>query len=196
MELKAIDLTGIKRAHLCLHVGAGTFLPVKSEFISDHMMHSEPFSVTLQFLKDLAISTENKNVIAVGTTSTRTLESLYYLGVHCLEGEEPGFVEQWEPYRGEGYNYSAYEAITALVKYLENNKKESITSRTSLIIVPSCKLHIIDYIVTNFHQPKSTLLLLISALIGDSWRDMYQFALDHDFRFLSYGDSSLLKKQI
>ncbi|MBR0534527.1 MAG: S-adenosylmethionine:tRNA ribosyltransferase-isomerase [Bacteroidales bacterium] len=193
-ELAAIDNKGIERVKLCLHVGAGTFLPVKSEFIADHSMHGEPFSVNRDFLDKLA-RYAGKEIVAVGTTSIRSLESLYYLGVHCIERGEPGVVEQWEPYREEGYAYSSSEAVNALIKYLDNNKLTSITSRTNLIIVPSYEFKFVTYMVTNFHQPKSTLLLLIAAAVGDGWKQMYGFAMDNGYRFLSYGDSSLLKVQ-
>ena len=179
--------------YVTLHVGAGTFLPVKSRNVAEHTMHSEPFVVTKSFLENLSDRLSKGRVIAVGTTSTRTLESLYYLGVHCLEGGEPGLVEQWEPYRERGYSYTAKESVDALVKYLDDNALDKLTARTRLIIVPGFEYRIVEYLVTNFHQPKSTLLLLIAALVGDGWRDMYRFALDHNFRFLSYGDSSLLR---
>lgn len=193
-ELSAIDAKGIERVKLCLHVGAGTFLPVKSEFIADHAMHGEPFSVTRDFLYKLS-AYAGKELVAVGTTSIRSLESLYYLGVHCIEAGGPGVVEQWEPYRDEGYGYSPKEAVDALIKYLDNNKLKSITSRTNLIIVPSYEFKFVTYMVTNFHQPKSTLLLLIAAAVGPGWKQMYAFAMDNGYRFLSYGDSSLLKVQ-
>lgn len=193
-ELEKISARGIDRETVCLHVGAGTFLPVKSEYISDHIMHSEPFSVKLEVLEKILAYLDD-DIISVGTTSTRTLESLYYLGVHCIERGEPGYVIQWEPYRDEGYEYSAEESISALVRYLRDNNLTSITSRTSLIIAPSFKYRIITYLVTNFHQPQSTLLLLISAFLKGDWRPMYDFALENGFRFLSYGDSSLLKKR-
>jgi S-adenosylmethionine:tRNA ribosyltransferase-isomerase len=193
-ELGAIDRKGIERVKLCLHVGAGTFLPVKSEFIADHSMHGEPFSVTREFLGRLA-GYAGKELVAVGTTSIRSLESLYYLGVHCIERGEPGVVEQWEPYRDEGYGYSPSASVNALIKYLDDNNLNSITSRTNLIIVPSYEFKFVTYMVTNFHQPKSTLLLLIAAAVGDGWKQMYGFAMDNGYRFLSYGDSSLLKVQ-
>ena len=189
-----IRARGVDIEYLTLHVGAGTFLPVKSRNVAEHNMHSEPFVVTKAFLERLAERVGDGKVVSVGTTSTRTLESLYYLGVHCIEQGEPGIVQQWEPYRDEGYSYSAKESLSALIKYLDDNNLDKITARTSLIIVPGFKYRMIDYLVTNFHQPKSTLLLLIAALIGDGWRDMYSFALDHGFRFLSYGDSSFLKR--
>lgn len=192
-ELDAIDAKGITRCHLCLHVGAGTFLPVKSETIGDHAMHSEPFSVTRDFLCLLA-GKGDRPLTAVGTTSTRCLESLYYLGVHCIERGEPGSVDQWEPYREAGYDYSLSAAIEALVAYMDRNGLTELSSRTCIIIVPGFRFRLVDFLVTNFHQPKSTLLLLISALVGDAWRGIYDFALANDFRFLSYGDSSLLEK--
>ena len=192
-EIGQIKAKGIETDYLCLHVGAGTFLPVKSEFIADHKMHSEPFSVSVKFLEKLLQFVNNKPVISVGTTSTRCLESLYYIGVHCIERGEPGFVDQWEPYRDEGYSYSAAEALDALIVYMKSHNLSQISSRTCLIIVPGFKYRIISYLVTNFHQPQSTLLLLVAALIGEQWKGMYQFALDNGFRFMSYGDSSLLK---
>lgn len=193
-EFADIDAKGIRREKLCLHVGAGTFLPVKSEYIADHTMHSEPFEVSLDFLCTLRDAVSGP-VIAVGTTSTRCLESLYFLGVHCIEKGEPGFVGQWEPYREEGYAYSTAEALDALIAYMRANGLQRLVSRTQIIIVPGYRFNVINYLVTNFHQPQSTLLLLIAAFIGESWRDLYRFAMDHGFRFLSYGDSSLLKKQ-
>ncbi|MBR5735828.1 MAG: S-adenosylmethionine:tRNA ribosyltransferase-isomerase [Bacteroidales bacterium] len=193
-ELDAIDSKGIERVKLCLHVGAGTFLPVKSEYIADHSMHGEPFSVSKDFLCTLS-RYAGKEIVAVGTTSIRSLESLYYLGVHCIERGEPGVVGQWEPYRDEGYSYTPAAAVNALIKYLENNNLNTITSRTNLIIVPSYEFKFVTYMVTNFHQPKSTLLLLIAAAVGDGWKQMYGFAMDNGYRFLSYGDSSLLKVQ-
>lgn len=191
-ELDDIDAKGIRRMNLCLHVGAGTFLPVKSDVIGGHTMHSEPFSVTKEFLKVLA-SYDGKPVVAVGTTSTRSLESLYFLGVHCIERGEPQVVEQWEPYREAGYEYSMKESIEALIAYMERNGMERLISRTRIIIVPGYRFRVIRYIVTNFHQPQSTLLLLIGALVGDNWRRIYDFAMKNGFRFLSYGDSSLLQ---
>lgn len=194
-ETEDIKNRGIECEKLCLHVGAGTFLPVKSEFIADHLMHSEPFSISLPFLKHLKGYAKD-NIIAVGTTSTRCLESIYFLGVQCVEKGAPSVVEQWEPYREQGYDYTLDDSLSALINYLEENNMENFTSRTRIIIVPGYKFRVINYLVTNFHQPQSTLLLLIAAFIGESWRDLYQFALDNDFRFLSYGDSSLLERRI
>jgi len=190
--LQAVDNAGIERCEVCLHVGAGTFVPVKSEYIADHKMHTEPFEVTKSFLLKLSDLKECAKVIAVGTTSTRTLESLYFLGVQCIEKGEPGAVRQWEPYEKD-YNYTLKESIGALIEYLERKNLEKLVARTGIIIVPSYKFRVVDVLVTNFHQPQSTLLLLISAFMGgDDWKKVYNYALDNDFRFLSYGDSSLL----
>jgi len=193
-ELDDIDSKGITRFNLCLHVGAGTFLPVKSDTIGGHDMHSEPFSVSRELLQALATKAD-RPLTAVGTTSTRCLESLYFLGVHCIEHGEPGIVEQWEPYREAGYTYSLQEAMEALLAYMDARKFRELTSRTQIIIVPGYQFRVIDYLVTNFHQPKSTLLLLIGAFVGETWHDIYAFALANDFRFLSYGDSSLLQRK-
>ena len=174
---------------VCLHVGAGTFLPVKSSLVSEHTMHREPFVVTLQFLKKLL---ERKGrLVAVGTTSVRTLESLYYVGVKCLEKGFPEDVCQWEPYQRE-YPWSFAEAVSALVSYMEERGLSSIQLGTSIIIVPGYEFKVVDILVTNFHQPQSTLLLLISAFVRGDWKNIYDYALEHGFRFLSYGDSSIL----
>ena len=191
-EFAQIDARGITREKLCLHVGAGTFLPVKSEKIADHTMHSEPFEVSLDFLKKVRAACGGK-LIAVGTTSTRCLESLYYLGVHCIERGEPGVVEQWEPYRDECYSVPTEAALEALISYVEKTGSRKLLSRTQIIIVPGFRFRLVNNLVTNFHQPQSTLLLLIAAFVGPVWRQLYDFALDNDFRFLSYGDSSLLE---
>ena len=188
-ELKNKD---VELENVCLHVGAGTFVPVKSEYIADHKMHTEPFEVTRDFLVKLRDLKQGQNVISVGTTSTRTLESLYFLGVQCIENGKPTAVEQWEPYKKE-YNYTLKESIGAIVEYLDKNNMDKLVARTGIIIVPSYKFRVVDMLVTNFHQPQSTLLLLISAFIGEErWKEVYKYALDNGFRFLSYGDSSLL----
>ena len=135
----------------------------------------------------------SKHIIAVGTTSTRCLESLYFLGVQVIEKKAPTYVSQWEPYRDEGYDYTLEEALDALIGYFEENSLDLLLSRTEIIILPGYRFRVIDHLITNFHQPKSTLLLLISAFVGPSWRDIYKFALENEFRFLSYGDSSLLE---
>ena len=187
--LDRIKGKGIDTETICLHVGAGTFLPVKSELVSDHPMHSEPFVVKKAFLQSLCKG--DKSVIAVGTTSVRTLESLYYIGVSCIETGRPAPVEQWCPYTRE-YAYSLRESLEAIVKYLEDNGLDELKADTRIIIVPGFRFRIVDMLVTNFHQPESTLILLVSAFVGGDWRTIYDYALGHDFRFLSYGDSSLL----
>lgn len=187
--LDSIKERNIEIETVCLHVGAGTFLPVKSSLVSEHTMHREPFVVTLQFLKKLL---ERKGrLVAVGTTSVRTLESLYYVGVKCLEKGFPEDVCQWEPYQRE-YSWSFAEAVSALVSYMEDRGLSSIQLGTSIIIVPGYEFKVVDILVTNFHQPQSTLLLLISAFVRGDWKNIYDYALDHGFRFLSYGDSSIL----
>jgi len=192
-ELDAIDAKGIVRANLCLHVGAGTFLPVKSDTIGGHTMHSEPFSVSRDLVGLLA-GKGDRPLTAVGTTSTRCLESLYFLGVQCIENGKPDVVEQWEPYREQGYRYSLEDSMAALGAYMDASGLRELTARTRIIIVPGYEFRVIDYLITNFHQPQSTLLLLIGAFVGDAWRGIYDFALNNHFRFLSYGDSSLLQK--
>ena len=187
--LDALQDKGIEIGKVCLHVGAGTFLPVKSSLVSEHTMHREPFVITLNFLKQL-VSHLGK-IIAVGTTSVRTLESLYYIGVSCIEKGVPENVYQWAPYQRE-YAYSTEDALTALINYMEERGLTDLQIGTSIIIVPGFRFRIVDILVTNFHQPQSTLLLLISAFVGGNWHSIYDYALDNDFRFLSYGDSSLL----
>ena len=187
--LEAIRSKNIITSTVCLHVGAGTFLPVKSSLVSEHTMHREPFVVTLSFLEQL-LANKGK-VTAVGTTSVRTLESLYYIGVSCIEKGAPADVTQWDPYSRE-YGYSVEESLSAIIKYLKDNGKEELSLGTRIIIVPGFRFRIVNVLVTNFHQPQSTLLLLISAFVGGDWKKIYDYALGHDFRFLSYGDSSVL----
>lgn len=186
--LSDIDAKGVKRENVCLHVGAGTFLPVKTSLVNEHPMHREPIVVSIDLLRKLC---EGQKVIAVGTTSVRTLESLYYVGVSCLEQGEPREVAQWAPYNRE-YGYSTKEALSAIILYLVKHNLTELKVGTRIIIVPGFKFRIVDMMVTNFHQPESTLILLVSAFVGGDWRTIYDYALKHDFRFLSYGDSSLL----
>lgn len=190
--LDAIKSKGIDIETVCLHVGAGTFLPVKNSEVAKHPMHREPFVVTLDFLKDLRNS--GKSVIAVGTTSVRTLESLYYIGVSCIETGAPADVDQWVPYTRE-YEWSTEESLDAIIAYMEKNSLDKISAGTRIIIVPGFRFRIVDMLVTNFHQPESTLILLVSAFVGGDWKTIYDYALSHDFRFLSYGDSSLLYRR-
>ena len=187
--LDRIRAKGIETGTVCLHVGAGTFLPVKTDRVAEHTMHREPFVITRDFLRRLVASLGK--VIAVGTTSVRTLESLYYIGVSCLESGAPADVNQWAPY-SRSYTYSATEALQALLSYMDANNLESLQIGTSIIIVPGFDFKVVDVLVTNFHQPQSTLLLLISAFVKGDWERIYDYALKHEFRFLSYGDSSLL----
>lgn len=190
--LDAIKSKGIDIETVCLHVGAGTFLPVKNSEVAKHPMHREPFVVTLDFLKDLRSS--GKSVIAVGTTSVRTLESLYYIGVSCIETGAPADVDQWAPYTRE-YEWSTEESLDAIIAYMEKYSLDKISAGTRIIIVPGFRFRIVDMLVTNFHQPESTLILLVSAFVGGDWKTIYDYALSHDFRFLSYGDSSLLYRR-
>ena len=187
--LESIRNKGVVTDTVCLHVGAGTFLPVKSSLVAEHTMHREPFVVTLEMLERL-IERKGK-VVAVGTTSVRTLESLYYAGVSCIENGRPEDVGQWDPYSRE-YDYPTDEALKAIVDYLKANGLKELKIGTRIIIVPGFRFRLVDILVTNFHQPQSTLLLLISAFVDGDWRRIYDFALANDFRFLSYGDSSIL----
>lgn len=187
--LDAIEKKGIQKENVCLHVGAGTFLPVKSESISGHAMHREPIVVSLELLKTLRDS--EKDVVAVGTTSVRTLESLYYVGLNIIQKGEPLDVEQWDPYERD-CSATTRESLDAIINYLEEKKLPELKVGTRIIIVPGFKFRIVKRLVTNFHQPESTLILLVSAFVGGDWQTVYNYALDHNFRFLSYGDSSLL----
>jgi S-adenosylmethionine:tRNA ribosyltransferase-isomerase len=186
---------GINSVWITLHVGAGTFLPIKAGRINEHTMHSEQFFVTKDTIK-LLLSYHGK-IIPVGTTSARTLESLYWLGVKLIEIPNNLIsclsLEQWEPYYMRS-DITVNDSLNALLNYLNNHKFTSVNARTSLMIIPGYNFRMINGIVTNFHQPKSTLLLLISALVGTTWKDIYKFALENNFRFLSYGDSSFLLK--
>ena len=190
--LQSIRSKDIETETVCLHVGAGTFLPVKSSLVSEHTMHREPFVVTLQFLEKLLNKTGK--LVAVGTTSVRTLESLYYVGVKCLETGAPADVDQWDPYCRD-YSYTLEESLTALISYLKSNNMNDLQIGTRIIIVPGYNFKVVDVLVTNFHQPQSTLLLLISAFVKGDWHKIYDYALSNEFRFLSYGDSSLLFKE-
>jgi len=190
--LGGIRTKGIDTETVCLHVGAGTFLPVKSSLVSEHPMHREPFVVSRNLLERLARS--EGNVIAVGTTSVRTLESLYYVGVSCLEEGRPADVGQWAPYTRE-YPYTTEEALGAIIRYLDGEGLRELQVGTRIIIVPGFRFRIVGKMVTNFHQPESTLILLVSAFVGGDWRTIYDYALARGFRFLSYGDSSLLERK-
>lgn len=194
--LAECDKRGITRRELTLHVGAGTFQPVKSENIGEHEMHHEFISVQRSLLVDL-INAEGP-VVAVGTTSVRTLESLYYVG-QVLEtnpdaDEEMLTVKQWMPY-STPCEISTKKALQNVVDYLDRHHAEAYMGSTQLMIAPGFQYRIISGMITNFHQPQSTLLLLVSAFVGeDHWRAIYDYALDHDFRFLSYGDACFFQK--
>lgn len=191
--LDRIRAKGIDMETVCLHVGAGTFLPVKSSLVSEHPMHREPFVVSKALLQRLS-DKKDTPLVAVGTTSVRTLESLYYMGVSCIETGIPADVEQWAPYQRE-YPYSTQEALEALVGYLDSRGLDALVAGTRIIIVPGFRFRLVDRLVTNFHQPESTLILLVSAFVDGDWRTIYDYALSHGFRFLSYGDSSLLERR-
>lgn len=192
--MKSLKEQGMKLAEVTLHVGAGTFRPVKSDEIGDHVMHSEFISVQKSFIEEL-IRFEGK-VIAVGTTSVRTLESLYYIGI-SLENQKQSHlhVSQWMPYNDSNNRLSKKDALKNILAYLEANSLSTLIADTQIIIAPGYEFKIVDGIVTNFHQPQSTLLLLVSAFLGNNnWKNIYEHALSSDYRFLSYGDSSLLLK--
>lgn len=190
--LQALDAHGIEREELTLHVGAGTFKPVKSAQIEGHEMHTEHIAVHRRTLEKLIA--HGGKCTAVGTTSVRTLESLYYMGIlatqHPEATEEELHVPQWMPYETQGP--SAVESLQQLLAYMDKHQLEVLHSSTQIIIAPGYTYHIVERMVTNFHQPQSTLLLLVSAFVKGDWRSIYDYALGHDFRFLSYGDSSLL----
>lgn len=184
--LAAVDAAGMQRRELTLHVGAGTFQPVKSETIGEHHMHSEFICVSRELIMELA--RYDKPVIAVGTTSVRTLESLYHLGCKAAAGEPIDTVEQWYPYDSEHPRLSRRDALEALAQKCG----ERLVASTRIIIVPGYDYKVVNGIITNFHQPRSTLLLLVGAFIGDDWRKVYNHALSiPDYRFLSYGDACL-----
>lgn len=191
--LAGLDAKGFTREEVTLHVGAGTFKPVKSEVIGDHEMHTEFISVHRSAIEN--IRTNLGRIIAVGTTSVRTLESLYYMGRTLVNNpdatSEELVVTQWTPYN-DAEEVTAHEALTALLDYLDRNQTDTLLSATQIMIAPGYEFKIVKGIITNFHQPKSTLLLLISAFVNGNWKSIYNYALDNDFRFLSYGDSSLL----
>ena len=195
--LAALDAKGIERNEITLHVGAGTFKPVKSEEIGGHAMHAEWIAVQRGSIERLLA--HGGRCLAVGTTSVRTLESLYYLGVMMRQRPDAPLddlhVPQWMPYEYAAEpdpKLSAEEALQAVLDYMDRHALPVLHTATQIIIAPGYSYHIVKGIVTNFHQPQSTLLLLVSALVGDDWRRIYDYALAHDFRFLSYGDSSLL----
>ena len=192
--LSALDAHGIDREELTLHVGAGTFKPVKSEEIEGHEMHTETISVRRETIQKLI--NHGGQAIAVGTTSVRTLESLYYMGLKTIANPditETGLhVSQWEPYNVQSSALDPLTSLTSLLNWMDRHHLTVLHSSTQIIIAPGYDYKIVKALVTNFHQPQSTLLLLVSAFVHGDWRKIYDYALTHDFRFLSYGDSSLL----
>lgn len=187
--LNDIEKSGSKRCEVTLHVGAGTFQPVKSEQIGGHTMHTEVIEVKRDSIA--LLQQQLGSIVAVGTTSVRTIESLYYLGCRVASGNTEMVVEQWEPYQ-DAATLSAYDALQALLDYLDAQGASALHASTRIIIVPGYSFKLVKALITNFHQPHSTLLLLLAAFVGEDWRRIYQYALANDYRFLSYGDSSLL----
>lgn len=189
---QSLQAKGIRHGFVTLHVGAGTFLPVKSATLGGHIMHTECIDVSREFIISLRAALEaGQPVIAVGTTSARTLESLYWLGV----GGDEGAVRQWDPYQGQAGGTPAVQALSQLLDRLERQGRQRLMTTTQLLITPGYDWKIAGGLVTNFHQPQSTLLLLIASFIGADWRKVYAYALQQDFRFLSYGDGCLLFRQ-
>ena len=192
---ESLKLKNIEIEELTLHVGAGTFQPVKSATIDQHTMHTETISVSLHTIRH--IQRKLGNIIAVGTTSVRTLESLYYIGQGLQDppSADGDFIQvgQWKPYENTT-EISVYAALQNIIDYLEKNDLDTLHAETQILIKPGFRFRIINGMITNFHQPKSTLLLLVSAFVDGDWRKIYNYALSNDFRFLSYGDSSLLTK--
>lgn len=196
--LANIDAHKVEREEVTLHVGAGTFRPVKSEDIGHHEMHTETISVRLSTIKKLI--EHGGRAVAVGTTSVRTLESLYYIGVNVRNNPDlhPDDINvlQWEPYdtarQIEYSSISTVQSLSYLADYMEKHELQVLNARTQIIIAPGYKFHIVERMITNFHQPQSTLLLLVSAFVNGDWKKIYDYALEKDFRFLSYGDSSIL----
>lgn len=191
--LDELNKNGIRFSSLTLHVGAGTFKPVKSETMEGHSMHEEKIVVSRTTVVELMDQLKNsERIIAVGTTSLRTLESLYWMGVKSMTGDNPSLLEQWFAYDYSDPLPTSIEALSSLLNFMEERNLSSFEAFTRLLISPGFRFHIADGLITNFHQPGSTLLLLVAAWTGGDWRAIYDFALNANFRFLSYGDSSLL----
>jgi S-adenosylmethionine:tRNA ribosyltransferase-isomerase len=190
---KKLKEKNIQRNFVTLHVGAGTFKPVKAEVMKDHEMHAEYFTVSRSLIQNL-IDHLDKNIVAVGTTSLRTLESLYWLGIKQSTVNSPQSMEitQWEVYNHKEKMISTKEALENLIKWMTAKDLNTLTAKTQIIIAPGYQFKIVNGLITNFHQPQSTLLLLVAAFIGKTWKEVYDHALENKFRFLSYGDGSLL----
>jgi S-adenosylmethionine:tRNA ribosyltransferase-isomerase len=193
--LKEIEAKDIQTTNVTLHVGAGTFKPVSAEKIEDHEMHAEYIDVTAETIQ-LILASLQKKIVCVGTTSMRTIESLYWLGVIANNNSdikpEELFVTQWMPYEADSNIVAVEESLSALLNWMKKNNLERIITKTSIIIAPGYEFKIVKGLFTNFHQPQSTLLLLVAAFIGEDWKKVYNYALENNFRFLSYGDGSLL----
>jgi len=192
--LNTLDKKKITSTEVVLHVGAGTFKPVSGDYVNDHEMHYENILIRKKTVQQI-LDQLGRNIIAVGTTTVRTIESLYWFGVKLMVDAHPLAeidIKQWDAYLSE-YNkqISAKDSLSAVVDYMDNNAIEIIRGQTQLMIIPGYKFQIPNILITNFHMPKSTLLLLVSSFIGDDWKEAYEYALNHDFRFLSYGDSCL-----
>ena len=190
--LKTLNAKGVETEYVTLHVGAGTFKPVSSETIGDHFMHEEKILITEAFIHKLQAN-RGKRLIAVGTTVTRTLESLFVVGAKLHLGlDHPFEVEQWETYENPDiHQVTVDQSLAAILDYLDRHHTDMLRASTRLIILPTYTRHLVDGLITNFHQPKSTLLLLISNFLGDKWHRVYDHALEADYRFLSYGDANL-----
>lgn len=189
--LSRVEAKGHRIVNVTLHVGAGTFKPVQTENVEEHVMHSEHIVVQSDVIRLLAAQRKG-GIVAVGTTSVRTLESLYWLGVMALEGKDiEGGLAQWDAYHLP-QDYSPAQALGALADHLDAAGLQELHSQTRIMIMPGYKFRLVDALITNFHQPHSTLLLLIGAFVGMEWKRIYRHALDNGYRFLSYGDSSLL----
>ena len=192
--MKRLSQRDISLSEVTLHVGAGTFKPVKAEQIGEHEMHTEFISVTRNAVERML---NNKGqLVVVGTTSLRTIESLYYIGVKILNTNptvsDSLFVEQWEPYEESNNVFTPQESLKGILKYMDDNSLDILVAATRIIIAPGYEFKFADGLITNFHQPQSTLLLLVSAFVGNDWKKIYDYAMEHNFRFLSYGDSTLL----
>ncbi|MDB5231189.1 MAG: S-adenosylmethionine:tRNA ribosyltransferase-isomerase [Chitinophagaceae bacterium] len=191
---ESLKAKNIQSDYVTLHVGAGTFKPVQSDSIKDHEMHAEFIDVNISFIENL-LSTLSNNIIAVGTTSLRTIESLYWIGNIIHRNPDSSindlYVTQWMPYEKKE-KISAEMALKNIIDWMKKNNTQQLVTKTQIMIVPGYEFKIINGLITNFHQPKSTLLLLVAALIGESWKKVYNYALENNFRFLSYGDGCLL----
>lgn len=192
---KELAEKNIKTEFITLHVGAGTFKPVKSETVNEHSMHAEIFYVDKTLIERILMYINSNKIIAVGTTSMRCIESLYWFGVQLLQGRIRGnevYIGQWEPYENQAEDVK--RSLNAVMEYIKEKNLDYIYGKTAIIIVPGYEFKIFNGLITNFHQPQSTLLLLIAAFIGNNWKRVYEYALKNDFRFLSYGDSSIMIK--